>query len=119
MNTKTNTRPKIKDLIKTRDKVEVPKNYKVLLLNNPITAFEAVVDVLKTVFGKQHQEASQIMYYAHMNGRALVMISTKAICEAKVEEARLYCERKRTEMMTQLNRSMFYEALEFITEEDT
>lgn len=108
--------PKVKENIKQRQKVQNPKNYKVVLYNNHITAFEAVVDVLKTVFIKSHAESVQIMWYAHNSGFALVMISTKEICELKVDEAKNYCLNKKDDV--EMGRNMGYEHLQFEVEED-
>src|SRR5690606_19501666 len=115
MNTKTVTRPRIET--KNREEVKTPKNYRVILLNNEITAYGAVVETLKDVFQKSERESVQIMYHAHMNGRALVMISTKEICEIKEQEAKAYCAKNahRTEM----GRNMGFANLEFIVEEDS
>lgn len=110
------TRPKIKDEIKQRQKIQNPKNYKVVLYNNPITAFEGVVDVLRTVFQKNNAESIQIMWYAHNYGFAMVMISTKEICDTKVEEARNYCLSKREDAAQ--GRNVGYEHLQFEVEED-
>lgn len=115
-NTRVQTPPQVKDDIKQRQKIQHPKNYKVVLYNNHITAFEAVVDVLKTIFLKSHAESVQIMWYAHNSGFALVMISTKEICEAKVEEAKHYCLTKKDDL--EMGRNMGYEHLQFEVEED-
>jgi ATP-dependent Clp protease adaptor protein ClpS len=114
--TNIKTRPKIKDNVKIREKVQNPKNYKVVLMNNPITDFDAVVDVLRTVFLKSNAESIQIMWYAHNYGFALVMISTKEICEQKVQEARNYCLTKQGEELQGRNRG--YQHLQFEVEED-
>lgn len=115
-NTKERVRPRIKETIKQRDQVETPKNYRVVLLNNPVTDFDAVVDVLRSVFQKAMGEANQIMMYAHMNGRALVMTSTREICNQKVEEARNYCLARAND--SRGGRNMYYDQLVFEVEED-
>lgn len=115
-NTKEKTRPRLKETVRQREQVETPRNYRVVLLNNPVTDFDAVVDVLRSVFQKALSEASQIMMYAHMNGRAMVMTSTREICNQKVEEARNYCLARSTE--TRHNRNMYYDQLVFEVEED-
>ena len=115
-NVKEKTLPRISEVKKEREQVATPKNYKVLLLNNETTDFDAVVDVLRHVFAINLQQASQIMIYAHNNGQALVMISTKEICEQKVVEARNYC--LANAHRTRGNRSMYYEHLQFDVEED-
>lgn len=115
-NTKEKTRPRIKETIRQREQIETPKNYRVVLLNNPVTDFDAVTDVLRTIFQKALAEASQIMMYAHRNGRALVMTSTREICNQKVEEARNYCLSRATE--TRGGRNMCYDQLVFEVEED-
>ena len=45
-----------------------PPMYKVILLNDDYTPMEFVVEILKSVFHKQHAEATRIMLHVHQNG---------------------------------------------------
>lgn len=68
-----------------RVRVAIPKQYKVLLLNDNYTTMEFVVQVLETVFHRSPSEAAQIMLRVHKNGKGLAGVYPKQIAEAKIE----------------------------------
>jgi ATP-dependent Clp protease adaptor protein ClpS len=72
---------------KTRPKVERPKLYKVILLNDDFTPREFVVQVLKAVFRTSEDQAYRIMITAHRKGACVVAVFTKDIAESKATEA--------------------------------
>ena len=116
-NTKENTKTKTVTIVKPREQIITPKMYKILLHNNDITSFEAVMEVLKTVYNKSHQEGQNIMMTAHRTGLGLVMRSSKDICETKLLETRNFInEHMNDELFA--GRPHFYEYLEFSMEED-
>lgn len=61
--------------------------YKVLIHDDPITPMDAVVHVLRRVFGKKAPDASRIMRRAHDTGIALVEIVSLEVAEFHVETA--------------------------------
>jgi len=67
-----------------RVKVQRPKMYKVLLLNDDYTSMDFVVSILETVFKKTPAEAVQIMLRVHKSGQGLCGVFAKQIAEAKV-----------------------------------
>jgi len=69
---------------KERIKVQRPKMYKVLLLNDDYTSMDFVVSILETIFKKSPAEAVQIMLKVHKAGQGLCGIFAKQIAEAKV-----------------------------------
>ncbi len=78
--------------VKTRDKTKKPAMCKVFMLNDDYTPMEFVVDVLQSIFHKNHQEATQIMLHVHREGSGLCGVYTCEVAETKViqvtEEAR-------------------------------
>jgi ATP-dependent Clp protease adaptor protein ClpS len=58
--------------------------YKVLLHNDDFTSMEFVVYVLQTVFGKNEQDAIQIMLNVHNQGIGIAGLYTLEIAEMKV-----------------------------------
>ena len=80
-NTVTKPRTKVKP------KVERPKLYKVILLNDDYTPREFVVTVLKAVFRMSEEEAHRVMLTAHQLGVCVVAVYTKDVAESKAEEA--------------------------------
>ena len=72
---------------KAKPKVERPKLYKVILLNDDYTPREFVVMVLKAVFRMSAEEAHRVMLTAHQLGVCVVAVYTKDVAESKAEEA--------------------------------
>lgn len=68
-------------------KVERPKLYKVLLLNDDYTPREFVVVVLQAVFRIGPETGYRIMMTAHRMGSCVVAVYTRDIAETKSKEA--------------------------------
>jgi ATP-dependent Clp protease adaptor protein ClpS len=77
--TKTGTR--------TEPKVERPRLYKVILLNDDYTPREFVVLVLKAVFRMNEEQANRVMITAHQRGACVVAVFTRDVAESKATEA--------------------------------
>jgi ATP-dependent Clp protease adaptor protein ClpS len=75
-----------KGSVATRDRTQVrePALHKVLLHNDDYTSMEFVVAILENVFGKNSNEASEIMMNVHQEGVGVAGIYTHEICETKV-----------------------------------
>ena len=71
-------------LTKTRQKLEKPKLYKVILLNDDYTPMEYVVKLIKMVFSRNEEDAVNIMLMVHNKGSGVCGIFTKDIAETKV-----------------------------------
>ena len=71
-------------LTKTRQKLEKPKLYKVILLNDDYTPMEYVVRLIKMVFSRNEEDAVNIMLMVHKKGSGICVIYTKEIAETKV-----------------------------------
>jgi len=69
---------------KTKPKVDRPKMYKVLLLNDDYTPMEFVVFVLERFFGITNSEAYELMMAVHTKGLAVVGVFSHDIAETKV-----------------------------------
>ncbi len=72
---------------KTEPKVERPKLYKVILLNDDYTPREIVVMILKGVFRISEEQAYRVMITAHKRGACVVAVYTKDVAETKAQEA--------------------------------
>ena len=71
----------------TKPKVERPKLYKVILVNDDYTPREFVVMVLKAVFRMGEETGYRVMLTAHRMGTAVVVVCAKDIAETKAKEA--------------------------------
>jgi ATP-dependent Clp protease adaptor protein ClpS len=71
-------------LTRTRPQTKKPAMYRVLLLNDDFTPMDFVVHVLEKFFGKNRQEATEIMLHVHRRGVGVCGIYTYEVAETKV-----------------------------------
>ncbi len=71
----------------TKPKIERPKLYKVLLVNDDYTPREFVTTVLQAVFRMSEEAGNRVMLTAHRMGVAVVVVCAKDIAETKAKEA--------------------------------
>src|ERR1700733_5337395 len=81
--TDTITKPKIQDEIK----VERPRLYKVILVNDDFTPREFVVMILKAEFRMTEDQAYRVMMTAHRRGVCVVAVYARDIAETKAARA--------------------------------
>ena len=73
----------VKPRTKVKTKVERPRLYKVILLNDDFTPREFVVLVLKAVFRMNADQAYRVMMTAHRRGACVVAVYTRDVAETK------------------------------------
>lgn len=71
----------------SREKVEEPPLFKVLLHNDDYTTMEFVVWILESVFNMAEEQAVQVMLNVHLRGIGVAGIYTYEIAETKVERS--------------------------------
>lgn len=69
----------------SREKVEEPPLFKVLLHNDDYTTMEFVIWILESVFNMPEEQAVQVMLNVHLRGIGVAGIYTYEIAEMKVE----------------------------------
>jgi ATP-dependent Clp protease adaptor protein ClpS len=72
---------------KTVPKVERPRLYKVILINDDFTPRDFVVFILKAEFRMNESQAQQVMLTAHRRGACVVAVYTQEIAETKATRA--------------------------------
>jgi ATP-dependent Clp protease adaptor protein ClpS len=77
---------------RTRDRVQRPAMWRVLLHNDDYTTQEFVVWILETVFQRPQAEAFAIMMRVHQSGLGIAGIYTRDIAETKVTATRRLAE---------------------------
>lgn len=78
--------------IQTIPRVETPKMYKVLLLNDDYTPMDFVVLILRRFFGKTEDEANKIMLDVHKKGSGIAGVFTLEVAEMKVMQVNQYSQ---------------------------
>ena len=66
--------------------VITPKLYRVILLNDDYTTFDFVIEILKTIFHKNEEEAINITLKVDREGSAVVGVYPYEIAQMKVEK---------------------------------
>lgn len=69
--------------VDTLDRVETPKMYKVILLNDDYTPMDFVVLVLQRHFGKSIEAATEVMLDVHKKGAGVAGVFTLELAEMK------------------------------------
>ena len=69
-----------------KTRLQPPRMYKVLLLNDDYTPMEFVITVLQRFFSLDTEKATQIMLQVHNEGRGVCGVYTRDIAATKVEQ---------------------------------
>lgn len=73
-------------------KLDSPKMYKVILLNDDYTPMDFVVLVLRRFFAKTEEQATQIMLDVHKKGAGIAGIYSLEIAEMKVMQVNQFAQ---------------------------
>ena len=74
-------------ITKKKDKVEKPRMWKVLILNDDYSTFELVVEILQRHFRKTFEEADEIAKSVHKTGMGIAGIYSLEIAETRAVAA--------------------------------
>lgn len=77
-----------------KKKVDRPKNYRVVMLNDDFTPMDFVVGVLVEVFHKGAEEAFAIMLEVHKSGRGIAGVYQRDVAETKAALAMDYARNR-------------------------
>jgi ATP-dependent Clp protease adaptor protein ClpS len=73
-------------------KLERPKLYQVVLLNDDYTPMEFVVELIEQFFFKSRENATQIMLKIHTEGKGVCGVYTQDIAETKSDVVNQYAQ---------------------------
>ncbi|MCF7927538.1 MAG: ATP-dependent Clp protease adapter ClpS [Spirochaetales bacterium] len=75
-------------LSEDEQKVDEPGMYKVVLHNDDYTTMDFVVEILTSIFKKSFEEATEIMFNVHTNGKGVAGVYTYDIAATKARQVR-------------------------------
>lgn len=78
--------------VQTLPRVETPKMYKVILLNDDYTPMDFVVLILRRFFGKTEEEATKVMLDVHKKGAGVAGVFTLEVAEMKVMQVNQFAQ---------------------------
>ena len=73
-------------------KIDTPKMYKVILLNDDFTPMDFVVLVLRRFFAKTEEQATEVMLDVHKKGAGIAGVYTLEIAEMKVMQVNQFAQ---------------------------
>lgn len=87
---KTRVSPTPETVDESKTKIQPPKMYKVLLLNDDYTPMDFVVEVLQRFFNMDLDKATHVMLAVHFEGKGVCGVYTADIAETKVDQVNRY-----------------------------
>ena len=88
----TSTRESTLTESRSKQELERPRLWRVLLHNDDYTTQDFVVWVLEAIFQKPHEEAFAIMLNVHRSGLGVAGVYTHDVAETKLKAARQLAE---------------------------
>jgi ATP-dependent Clp protease adaptor protein ClpS len=73
-------------------KLDTPKMYKVILLNDDYTPMDFVVIVLRRFFAKTEEQATEVMLDVHKKGAGIAGVYSLEIAEMKVMQVNQFAQ---------------------------
>ena len=90
---KTRVSPTPETVDESKTKIQPPKMYKVLLLNDDYTPMDFVVEVLQRFFNMDLDKATHVMLAVHFEGKGVCGVYTADIAETKVDQVNRYARK--------------------------
>ena len=85
-----------------KQKIKIPNQFDVILLNDDYTSMEFVVDVLMKFFNKEFQAAEAIMLKIHLDGEASCGKYSYDVAQTKVSQVIEYSRKNDQPLMAVL-----------------
>lgn len=78
----------LETVTETQESVALAPRWKLILLNDPVTTFEFVTDLLISLFKKDRDEARKLTYEVHLSGSAVITVTSKERAELYVDQVK-------------------------------
>jgi ATP-dependent Clp protease adaptor protein ClpS len=78
--------------VQTVPRIETPKMFKVILLNDDYTPMDFVVLILRRFFAKNEDEATKVMLDVHKKGAGVAGVFTLEVAEMKVMQVNQFSQ---------------------------
>lgn len=82
------------------NQVQMPKMFKVIILNDDYTPMDFVILVLKRFFAKSDEAATQVMLDVHKKGAGVAGVYTLEVAEMKVMQSNQFSQMNRHPLKT-------------------
>ena len=86
----------------SKQKLQLPKRFEVILLNDDYSSMDFVVEVLRKFFNKEFIEAEAIMLKIHIDGEAVCGIYSYDVAQTKVSQVIEYSRKNDQPLMSVL-----------------
>ena len=78
--------PSVVEKLNSKEKLQLPRMFKVIVLNDDYTPMEFVVEILESVFGMERTRATRVMLEVHTKGKGICGVYSYEIAETKVSQ---------------------------------
>ncbi len=90
---------------KVESEIAPPSMYKVILNNDDYTPMDFVIEVLQLFFKKNEQEATDIMWAVHHQGKGICGIFPFGIAETKVAQVNQFSRQNQHPLLCSLEKA--------------
>ena len=90
---------------RAKPRLQRPRLYKVIMLNDDYTPMDFVVHILETFFYMHREKATQVMIKVHTEGRAVCGIYSRDVAETKAEQVNVYSQQNEHPLMCNIEAS--------------
>ncbi len=87
-----------------KPKLQLPPQFKVVMMNDDFTPMEFVVQVLQQFFSHSREKSVQIMLAVHQQGKATAGIYPVEIAETKTAQANNFARKNQHPLLTVLEK---------------
>jgi len=88
--------------VRKNTKIQAPKMWNVVFLNDDVTPMDLVIDILITIFNHGHDSAKEITLKIHTEGKAVAGTYSYQISEQKALEATELARKNRSPLKINL-----------------